>query len=142
MRHSLHQSRPDSSDPLSNQISEALRFLKRLVALAPEERSAIRIPEDPVAYAEAARLVVAVVEQGHGLGGSGAPRLSPGAAAFAERADMHLEALGITGNLYDLARLAARAILAWYLPAARTAARTVYAPFEDTIPQATLRSSP
>jgi hypothetical protein len=132
MSQPFHQSQPDPSSPIALQIGEALRFLNRLVALAPSERAAIRIPEDPVAYAETARQVVAGVEQGY--------QVNAGAAEFAEQVDRQLDALGITGNLFDLARLAVRAILVRPLPRLRASALMVYAPFENAIPYASLRA--
>jgi hypothetical protein len=126
----------DGLAPIGAPMGAALRFMDRLQGLTPAERRMVRAPRDPDAYAEAMVWV-----QGH-LGAAlreergTAQHPTGGLQAFAWRADRHLDELGITGDLWHLARAAIEAILVW--SRAQPSAAVLYAPFEDLIPYASL----
>jgi hypothetical protein len=124
--------------PIGAQMGVALRFMDRLVALTQAEREAVRMPEDPEAYAGAAGSVQVQLEAALREERDTPPHPTGGLQAFAWRADRHLDELGITGDLWDLARGAIQAILVWTRPGAQTPARILYAPFEHLIPYASL----
>jgi hypothetical protein len=123
-------------DTVGAQMGVALRFMDRLQELTPAQRGIVRAPQDPDAYAEACvsvqRHLEAALREERGT----TPHPTGGLQAFAWRTDRHLDELGITGDLWDLARAAIQAILVW--SRAQTSARVLYAPFEDLIPYASL----
>jgi hypothetical protein len=114
----------------------ALRFMDRLVALTPTQQGAVRAPQDAEAYAEAAGSIQRHLEAALREERDAPPHPTRGLQAFAWRADRHLDELGITGDLWDLARAAIQAILVWRR--AQPSAAVVYGPFEDFIPHASL----
>lgn len=113
-------------------IGMALRFLDRLGALTSQERSAIRLPEDPILYLEAVRQIRAALEADSG--GDDLKRL----VEFAGRADRQLDDLGVTDDLGAMAKEAVRSILIWPQAGVRTACQVVYQPFEHLVPFAVL----
>lgn len=84
--------------------------MDRLVLLTEQERAAIRPSADQTGYEDALALLRLALE---GAAPFGPDALHPTGSAeqFAARADQHLDMLGITGDLWELARGAVRAIL-------------------------------
>ena len=115
------------ADSVSSQIGMSLRFLDRLGSLTPEARAGIRLPEDPIEYVEAVRMVRAAIETEPA--GGDLKRL----ADFATRADRQLDDLGVTDDLGAMAKEAVRSIIVWPQPDVRGACQVVYQPFEGTI---------
>jgi hypothetical protein len=124
--------------PIGAQMGVALRFMDRLVTLTPAQQATVGPPQDAEAYAEALGSVQCHLEAALREERDTPPHPTGGLQAFAWRADRHLDELGITGDLWDLARGAIQAILVWTRLGAQEPARVLYAPFENLIPYASL----
>jgi hypothetical protein len=126
----------EDDEPTSRQVGIALRFIDPLAALSPEQRATIQNTQDLDVYVAAVQQVRAVVDRMEAEYRFEHP--TGGRRAFAERADHHLDEIGIVDELWLLAREAVRAILVWDQPDVEHSCWLVYQPFEDVIPKASI----
>lgn len=127
-----------TADAIGVQMGVALRFMDRLVALSPGQVAIIRPSGDLDGYAEAIQTVQAHIDAAPERERGAPPHPTGGLRACAWRADRHLDTLNITGELWDLARVALRGILVARRLGARLPARVLYRPFEGVIPYASI----
>ena len=99
--------------PIGAPMGVALRFMDRLLALTLAERAVVRASQDPDVYAAAWESVQRHLEAALREERGTTQHPTGGLQAFAWRADLHLDELGITGDLWELARAAIQAILVW-----------------------------
>jgi hypothetical protein len=120
---------------VERQIGLATLFVRRLLGLPPEARARISIPgyQDEY-YAEATLQVRILIKSAEGSAEPGKAGEASRLRDFAARADSALERSGIREELATVAAEAVRALLVWPLPGAQPWARSVYRPFETTIP--------